>query len=417
MASVEQWQRGYRQLLDEQEREPRWILDVAAALSRVALDQWRCCVVHGNMHDHASVELVAAAGSRRAASRDDENKMTWEGLVKRCDKMCSYAPDQLEAVELAVALLHAAVCGEVVLSSRETVRFSEQLRVLARQLIAGKVTTRERPGTAERRRSRQSFEPPPVSERASGSFDARCLYTAVDHRALVVGELPRLGLHPIIVVRPQNQPDHWYLQEAPIVKGRAFGGLVYFGNPGLIGHPGDESNIYYLKVLALEQEWHPQSDRRAPLDEDALEAIAKRGVVWPSDQPAGHAVVRAVPPLKELHIDAERIAIIASPNDHAVTLPIPLYYSCTSPVTLSWTGIGPILVEVRRADGDVLVTEPIKCLSSDRVVLAAAGSAPVSGMVIALPRGNETYRVKIYPVKREIKIDPIIEVWLKIGAF
>jgi hypothetical protein len=244
---------------------------------------------------------------------------------------------------------------------------------------------------------------------------AKCRDTTVDHRAIIVGQLPSPNLHAIVFVRPADRSGVWFSQEAPLRLedgAGAFAAYAYFGNPSGIAHRKrgqlNDPLRYDVQIFALRKRW--SYGRRALSERQRNRCLAVCEVVckWPADREC-HQVRRERQAVRDL--------ILSHAGAANIPVNLPVHFDCVAPVTLTWAERASVNVELRlgRNDESVLSdSDPINC----------------SGLILELPRGKRIqkdghrrievpmpglYRVKLRH-ERRVFLDPFFEIWLQIAA-
>lgn len=226
--------------------------------------------------------------------------------------------------------------------------------------------------------------------------------TVTDHRAVIIGQLPRSGLFPAVLVQPQDGQRYWYPQIAgkhnPLRVDRAFGCLAHFGNPGSIRFPEDVALEFEVRVYALEREW--PSDDADRLDENGLQnRLQDLGPVGVKE----YIVRREIASL-------DKITLADGTGETQLLGPTKMI-RCIPPITISWRG-PQAHAEVRRGvdDHQEYCRETA---SSLRILLGDPTSPNRPGICVLGQIGK--YRLRLYPEKFTF-IDPPYEWWFDIRA-
>lgn len=237
---------------------------------------------------------------------------------------------------------------------------------------------------------------------ADAAFEVSCPSLVHDHRFVLVGELPRVELHPAVLLQPQDATGLWYPQVArhnPLRAGRAFSCFVRLGNPGGLWHTKRLPLDARIRVLALEREW--RVDWSARMNEaDLAQRLAGLGLVAERELFVSRASVELLEPsLRDHGRFAEEPLRFEEP--HAET--------CVAPVTLDWKG-GAAYLEIREGHGDRLVFGGTAA-SGATIVLGGGRPAPPEANVICELAVPGRYRLRLYPAVWSF-VDPPYEWWL-----
>jgi hypothetical protein len=393
-----------------------WLTEDAIEISKIAFRTWQRAVGKDKTVREMLTLLI----------RSDKYAIEWSSLRSHLAPSRLQSPNghSFGTISFSIGTLWAAAYGP---PFGDELDLAEETRARALALLNGDLPLM----------TNESSQPP--GARASGRHVVtgprhalrewvRCPDQTQDHRLIVVGELPRSGLHPVAFVSPGDQSGVWYSQEKPLVfkENIAFAAYLYLGNPSGIGHgePDFESGLVYkVKLFALEHPWPFKEDKynRTDFDEATLEneLKARRIVAWsPFDKEwelsKGHHSVSRLTPA----IDKITIAARSSPTVEPVL--VPPAFTRVSPVTVSWVGVGPSVVEVRHAKGrDALVARrTIAGIDgTKRVILSLAPEIPPGvpmNSMIHLKDGPDLYRVKLYPSRPRRFLDPLHELWVNV---
>ncbi len=246
---------------------------------------------------------------------------------------------------------------------------------------------------------------PSRSSSASERFEVNCPSVVHDHRFVVLGELPSAGLHPLVLLQPQDGAGLWYPQVArhnPLRAGRAFSCFVRLGNPGGIWHSKKLPLDAKVRVLALEKAWDTsRSGRMGELElEKQLRAL---GVVTQKEFFVSRTAVDLVAPLL---YDSAQFA------DCPLVFKEPKAESCVAPVTLRWAG-GAAHVEIREGRGDRLLYSG-SAAPGVTIVVRGGKAAPAGATVLFELEEPGQYRLRLYPTVWSF-VDPPYEWWVNIS--
>lgn len=240
---------------------------------------------------------------------------------------------------------------------------------------------------------------------ADEGFEVNCPSTVHDHRFVVVGELPRANLHPVVLLQPQDGTGLWYPQVGrhnPLRAGRAFSCFVRLGNPGGIWHEKPLPLDAKIRAMALEHEW--RADWSGRMSESELgQRLGELGVVAEKESLVSRASLELLEPTLHDH---------GKFRDDPLVFDEPSAEACVAPVTLRWKG-GAAYLEVRDGDGDRLVYGGTT--ASGATLVVRGGSAPPPGATVAfvLDRPGR-YRLRLYPAVWSF-VDPAYEWWLDVA--
>jgi hypothetical protein len=237
-----------------------------------------------------------------------------------------------------------------------------------------------------------------------GRLEVNCPGIVHDHRFVIVGELPREHLYPLVVVQPVDGAGLWYPQVArnnPLLAGRAFACFVQLGNPAGIWHikrPPLDANV---RVFALEREWSVEATERLTED-DLHQKVGHLGVVDQKDSFTSRVTTDPIMPSLR---DAAAFSVTALVHDE------PQVRTCVAPLRIDWKG-GASYIEVRDGSGDKLLfqgTAAPGARFSLRGEVPEVGSEPA---LFELP-GAGRYRVRLFPGGRSF-LDAPFEWWLEV---
>jgi hypothetical protein len=241
-------------------------------------------------------------------------------------------------------------------------------------------------------------------ESTDEAFEVNCPSVVHDHRFVVLGQLPRSRLHPLVLIQPQDGTRLWYPQTGkhnPLRAGRAFSCFVRLGNPGGIWHTKKLPLDAKVRVLALENEWRADRSERMS-DLELGERLGELGVVADKESFVSRASIESLEPA--LH-DHGRF------DDSPLAFDEPRARVCVAPVTLVWKG-GAAFVEVREGSGDRLLHEGTAASGATLVLRGGKAPPPNASVVFELDEPGR-YRLRLYPATRSF-VDPPYEWWLEV---
>jgi hypothetical protein len=231
------------------------------------------------------------------------------------------------------------------------------------------------------------------------AFHVDCPDIFFDHRLVLVGQLPREGLVPAVVVQPQDGTRLWYPQASAICVKQAFAALVHIGNPFGIGHLQDppfpvEARIR-IYVLSAPVDLGPNPIAGRVLTNKLRNAVVGR--------PWSKTVTRPSTGMRSLQVLDEQ---------GRVDPPGPQILRCKAPVALRWEGDSNARVEVRSAIRDV---RRFDLAVTNGLVLTRGARNPWPELrAVKLPRSG-LYRIKVYAAGWRTFVDPLHEWWLDIA--
>jgi hypothetical protein len=241
-------------------------------------------------------------------------------------------------------------------------------------------------------------------ESVDSVFEVSCPSVIHDHRFVVLGELPQNGLHPAVILQPQDRTGFWYPQVARhnvLRAGRAFTCFVRLGNPGGIWQTKKLPLDAKVRVLALKHEWKPAWSGRM-VESELQQRLEELGVVAEKECFVSRASIEPLEPTL---------------SDHGSFANDPLIFheskaeTCAAPLTLTWKG-GAAYIEIREGSGDRLLYEGTV---ASGVTLTVRGGEPApsnAGAVFELDKPGQ-YRVRLHPAVCSF-VDPPYEWWLDV---
>jgi len=245
------------------------------------------------------------------------------------------------------------------------------------------------------------------SRRVSSSdevFPVNCPSVVHDHRFVVLGELPRPNLHPVVILQPHDGTGFWYPQVArhnPLKAGRAFSCFARLGNPGGIWHTKKLPLDATVRVLALRKEW--RADWSARLGEAELaQRLEALGVVAEKECFVSRASVELLEPTLR---DRGRF------EGQPLSFHEPRAETCVAPVTIEWKG-GAAYVEIREGSGDKLLYAGTAASGACLVVRGGKAPPPDANVILELDQPGQ-FRMRLYPAVWSF-VDPPYEWWLNI---
>lgn len=254
-----------------------------------------------------------------------------------------------------------------------------------------------RPGAVLQRDARRS-------DSSDESLEVNCPSVVHDHRFVVLGELPRENLHPLVILQPQDGTGFWYPQigrHNPLRAGRAFSCFVRLGNPGGIWHTKKLPLDAKLRVLALDKEWRADSSERVN-EAELAQRLAELGVVAEKEAFVSRASIELLEPTLRDH---------GSFADSPLLFDEPRVKTCVAPVTLDWKG-GAAYVEIREGVGDRLLYGATAAPGATLVVRGGKAPPETASVIFELEKPGP-YRVRLHPAVWSF-VDPPYEWWLEI---
>jgi hypothetical protein len=236
------------------------------------------------------------------------------------------------------------------------------------------------------------------------AFSVNCPSVVHDHRFVVLGELPRASLHPVVILKPHDGTGLWYPQVArhnPLRAGRAFSCFARLGNPGGIWHTKKLPLDATVRVLALAKEW--KADWSARMGEGEIaERLERLGVVAEKECFVSRASVELLEPTLRDHGRYE---------EKPLSFHEPRAERCVAPLKVEWKG-GAAYIEVREGAGDRLVYRGTAASGVCLVVRGRKAPVPNASVVVELEQTGR-YRMRLYPAVWSF-VDPPYEWWLDI---
>lgn len=229
--------------------------------------------------------------------------------------------------------------------------------------------------------------------------------TVSDFRAILVGQLPRADLHPVVMVKPDDGRDYWYPQYGgkhnPVVAGSAFACLALFGDPDVRGSrkpDDDDVQDFLVHVYALAAPWDGGSERFKDKE------LARRLKPCRPEYIAAFTIQREVAPANSVTIgDKDGVRWRDSESKEII--------ECKAPVTISWVGT-VATIEVREAEGDHFLKNRYGISPVILDIVTGKHVGPATKHHVPLKKAG-LYRVRLH-ARKPAFVSPLFEWWLNI---
>lgn len=243
-----------------------------------------------------------------------------------------------------------------------------------------------------------------LRESIDDAFEVNCPSVVHDHRFVVLGQLPRPNLHPLVVLKPEDGTGLWYPQigkHNPLRAGRAFSCFVRLGNPGGIWHTKKLPLDAKVRVFALENAWKADWTQRMN-NAELEERLGELGVTAENESFVSRVSIELLEPTLHDHGRFE-----GSP----LSFDEPRARTCVAPLTLGWKG-GAAYVEIREGSGDRLLYGRTAASGATLVLRGGKAPPPNASVIFELDKPGK-YRLRLYPAVWSF-VDPPYEWWLEV---